>query len=100
TFALEALGIELVDGFGPGRPCREPSVGGDNLDAAEGLSVPGSRRENRRHGIVTELRHRELTRGRLCQSALLFVRHSGVDALVGGIPELRGERAVLLARIA
>src|SRR6266404_5662965 len=59
-FAAKTLRIDLVDVFGARRPRRKPSALGNDLDAAERLTVPGSRGENGSHRLAGKFCHREL----------------------------------------
>src|SRR6266478_8206089 len=62
-FAAKTLPIDLVDVFGAGRPRRKPSAPGDDLDAAERLTVSGCRGENGSHRLAGKFCHRELFAG-------------------------------------
>src|SRR4051794_30159647 len=71
SLAAKALGINLVHIFRAGGPRREPSVLGDDLDAAKRLAVAGSGRERVEHGLAGQLRKPELFSRERLQQVLL-----------------------------
>src|SRR6266436_9493626 len=54
-FAAKTLGIDLVDVLSARRPRRKPSAVGNDFDAAERLTVSGSRGENGSHRLPGKL---------------------------------------------
>src|SRR4051812_38078656 len=97
SLVLEALGIDLVDGLGAGRPRREPAVGGDDLDAANRRVVTGSAVVLAEDRLAGERSRLDRLRGYLPQPRLLLGRCRSVDPCVERRAELLGKATVMLA---
>src|SRR5260363_176967 len=96
----EALGIELVDVLGAGRPRREPAIIGLDLDAAERLAVAGRFGVHDADRIAGELGQFQLLRRQRLQRGLLWRARRDVDPLIDRRTQLRRQLLVELARIA
>src|SRR5690606_10398459 len=98
--ADEALGVELVLGFGARGTGSEPAVFGHHLQPADALAVAGRARQDGLDRFAREFRRADLLGGQFGQLLFLFQRRIGVQALVHRVTEALGQRAVRTARIA
>src|SRR5262245_5950734 len=68
----EALRVDLVDVLGAGRPGREPSAGGDHLEAADGCVVAGGAGELGGDRLAGQGRGLDVLRRELREARLLL----------------------------
>src|ERR1700689_981185 len=77
---VKALGVDLVDVLGPGRPRREPAAARDHLHAADGGIVARRVGQNSIDGLAGEFRDPHLGRIELAEFAFLVRVCGGVHA--------------------
>ena len=98
--AAKAFRVKLVDFFGAGRTRREPTLRGDDLQAADGRAVARRGREHRLNRVTGKLGGFNIFRRKLEENRLLFRRGRCIDALVDRRAELARKLVVELGRIA
>ena len=97
--ALEALGIDLVDIFSPGRTSGKPATLCNNLDAANGIAIPWSLGQYGEDLLAGKVRRLDASGVQLLERRLLLNVRGSPGAVVKRIAKLLSKIAVNLARI-
>src|SRR5215813_14133864 len=97
--AFEAFRVDLVDALGARGTRREPPARGDDLEAVDRRAVSARLRQLGGDRLAGKRLFADHLRRQRLQPRLLFRRSLCVDAGVVRRPELRLERAVVLARV-
>src|SRR5262245_49397454 len=95
----EALGVDLVNVFGAAGPCREPAVGGGNLEAAQRSVVARGPRELGGDWFAGQLRSLNICGRKFAEPGLLLRRRWRIEPDVAGRTEFCGQLAIMFARI-
>src|SRR5260370_41523121 len=97
SLAAKTLRIDLVDIFGARRPRGKPSAIGDDLDAAERLTVSRRGSERRSNRLAGQFRDGELLRRKRLQQGLLRWCRGRVDPFRKRHAEVAGQAFKRLA---
>ena len=97
--AAKAFGIDLVDFFGAGWPCREPTTLGHHFDTTDRLAIARRVGEDGLNLLPRQAGALNAFLAHFRQHRLLLGGRVGVRAVVQRITELLGEVVVNFARI-
>lgn len=87
----EALGVELVEGFGAAGPCGEPAARRLDLEPADGFVIAGRADELALDGFAGQLRRGHGLGGEVLEGGFLLEAARGVAAGVLGFTQLAEE---------
>src|SRR5580693_5878057 len=97
---LETLRVDLVDVLGARGTCREPSAGGDHLDASNRCIIAWRPIEHLRNRFTSQFGYLYLLRRELRQPLLLRGGRRRLDAVRRRRTEIAGQIAIQLGGIA
>ncbi len=92
-FSTEAFRINLVNRFGAGRSCSEPSTCGGNLDATNGIAISSGVRRNRYRLLPCQVSRANIVCSDVFESRLLLIGRSGFGPAIERFAERGGELA-------
>src|SRR5262249_261744 len=99
SLALEAFGINLVDGLGTRRACGEPAAAGDDLQTVDRGVVSRGARQLGDDRFTSEVRGLHRLRREALKSRFLLGRRRGVDPRIICRAEFGRQRVIMLPRV-